>query len=139
MRILIVEDDPILALITAETLEAEGHVVIGPAHDVTQALRLASENVIDVAFVDINLDGHEEGIYVAKWLRENHKIYSLFVTGQIVAARMLGQEAIGMLSKPFRLEDLVNAALIAQSWLAGETSTAPTPRTLEIFGARPAD
>jgi len=136
MRILIVEDDPILALLTTETLQEEGHEVIGPAYDVDQALHLANENLIDVAFVDINLDGHEEGIYVARWLLEHHKVYSLFVTGQVAGARIRGYKAIGLLSKPFKLDDLVNAALITRSWLAGEASTIPIPRALEIFGVR---
>lgn len=37
LRILIVEDDPIIALDVAETLVDAGAIVVGPAHTVTQA------------------------------------------------------------------------------------------------------
>ncbi|WP_431037068.1 response regulator [Pseudomonas yamanorum] len=137
MRILIVEDEPILAMLTAETLEEGGHEVVGPAHDESEARSLASQFEVDVAFVDINLNGHEEGIQVAKFLREHHGIFSIFVSGQAVAARERGQESIGVLSKPYTLDDLLNTALIVKSWLAGEQLPNRIPRTLEIFAERP--
>ncbi|WP_095093304.1 response regulator [Pseudomonas sp. Irchel 3A5] len=137
MRILIVEDDPILALLNAEALEEEGHEIVGPAYDEIEALRLAKDFPVDVAFVDINLSGNEEGIDVANFLRIQHGIFSLFVTGQIVAASERGAESIGVLSKPYSLDDLTNAALIAGFWLAGKPSNIPNPGALKIFHERP--
>lgn len=136
MRILIVEDDPILALLNAEALEEEGHEIVGPAYDETEALRLAKDFPVDVAFVDINLSGNEEGIGVANFLREHHGIFSLFVTGQVVAASERGAESIGVLTKPYSLDDLAKAALITRFWLAGEPAGIPYPITLKIFKER---
>lgn len=137
MRILIVEDDPILALLNAEALEEEGHEIVGPAHDEIEALRLAKDFPVDVAFVDINLSGKEEGIEVANFLRKQHGIFSLFVTGQVVAASERGAESIGVLSKPYSLDDLIKAAVIAEFWLAGEPADIPNPVALKIFNERP--
>ncbi|MCD5973088.1 response regulator [Pseudomonas quasicaspiana] len=136
MRILIVEDDPILALLNADALEDEGHEIIGPAYDEAEALRLARDFQVDIAFVDINLSGNEEGIKVANFLRNEHGIFSLFVTGQIVAARERGAESIGVLSKPYSLDDLAKAALIAGFWLAGQPANIPNPGALKIFNER---
>jgi DNA-binding response OmpR family regulator len=136
MRILIVEDEPILAMLMAETLEDEGYEVVGPAYDEAEALRLADAYPIDVAFVDINLNGHEEGIDVANFLRTKHGIFSLFITGQAIAARERGSESIGVLSKPYTVDDLANAAVITKSWLMGERASIPNPLTLQIFSER---
>ncbi len=56
MRILVVEDEPILAITAAAVLEGKGHDVVGPAYDTAEALALAACERLDLAFVDINLD-----------------------------------------------------------------------------------
>lgn len=137
MRILIVEDDPVLALVAAEILEEEGHQIVGPAHDLPSALQAADHGNFDVAFVDINLAGHDEGIEFSKYLLERRGIHSLYVSGQYKSALSGSATAIGLLSKPYSLDDLISAALITQSWLANECTDVPKPSTLTIFGSRP--
>ena len=56
LRILIVEDDPIIALDVAETLADAGAIVIGPAHTVTQALKLVDGGGLDAAVLDYRLE-----------------------------------------------------------------------------------
>ena len=60
MRILIAEDDPVVALGLAERVRSLGHEPIGPACDGEQALELARESLPDLYLFDIempNLDG----------------------------------------------------------------------------------
>jgi DNA-binding response OmpR family regulator len=52
IRILIVEDDPIIGLDLSETLAAAGAVVLGPAHDVRTALALLDSSPVDAAVLD---------------------------------------------------------------------------------------
>lgn len=133
MRILLVEDDPILALLAAATL-AEHHEVIGPAHDVTHALQLAADQRADIAFVDINLAGHDEGIALARALMDRHGMTSMFVSGQVMSAHANTDAALGLLRKPYAPEDLTHCAQVAQALLDGqEFSTLPTCGALEIF------
>lgn len=135
MRILLVEDDPILALLAAATL-GEQHEVIGPAHDVSHALQLAAEQQADIAFVDINLAGHDEGIALARELMAHHGITSMFVSGQVLSARANTDAALGLLRKPYAPDDLIHCAQVAQALLDGqEYSALPTHGSLEIFGA----
>lgn len=57
-RVLVVEDDSIVAMVLVTGLEIDGWHVIGPAATVAQACRLlAGEGPPDVALLDINLDG----------------------------------------------------------------------------------
>jgi DNA-binding response OmpR family regulator len=54
-RVLIVEDDPIIALDLAEQLVEEGFVAVGPASNVRQGLELLATEGCDVAVLDVNL------------------------------------------------------------------------------------
>ena len=56
LRILIVEDDPIIALDVAETLADAGAIVIGPAHTVAQAFKLVDGGGLDAAVLDYRLE-----------------------------------------------------------------------------------
>jgi len=62
MRVLIAEDDPLIALGLAERLRSLGHEPIGPAGDGEQAIELAKTSSPDLYLFDIempNLDGLE--------------------------------------------------------------------------------
>jgi DNA-binding response OmpR family regulator len=57
MRILVVEDEYLLAADLAEAFEARGAVVIGPVATVDEAMLAVATNWIDRAVLDVNLDG----------------------------------------------------------------------------------
>jgi CheY-like chemotaxis protein len=78
-RILVVEDESIIALDVADILEQQGATVVGPAGSVAAARRLIANSQIDCAVLDINLD-HES---VAPLVREldELKIPFVFATG----------------------------------------------------------
>jgi DNA-binding response OmpR family regulator len=57
MRILVVEDDPLIALDLCDFLEGQGHVVIGPATSVGKALDLIQCEKPDAAVLDVNIGG----------------------------------------------------------------------------------
>jgi CheY-like chemotaxis protein len=133
MRILLVDDDPILALLAEIALEGDGHQIIGPAYDADEALRLAEANAIDLAFVDINLSGHDEGVDLAQLLYERFNLFSLFVSGQVDVAKANTRYAVGLLAKPYTPHDLSRSAHIVHALVKGElplTLSVPSPLTL---------
>ena len=67
LRILIVEDNPIIALDVAETLADAGAIVVGPAHTVIQALKLVDGGDLDAAVPDYRLE-REVSAPIADWL-----------------------------------------------------------------------
>ncbi|WP_339930541.1 response regulator [uncultured Brevundimonas sp.] len=134
MRILVVEDDAILGLATTAVLEDTGHVISGPAFDVAGALEVAANTRSDLALVDINLAGNDEGIGLARELRDKFGIPTLFVSGQPAVARANMDVALGILNKPFAAEDLVATARVAEALLAGNCPLG-LPPALEIFVA----
>jgi DNA-binding response OmpR family regulator len=78
-RILVIEDELLLALCVGQVLEEQGCKVIGPATSVRQGLNLAEKTKVNGAILDINLNG--ELVYpVAKALMDRN-IPFLFTTG----------------------------------------------------------
>jgi CheY-like chemotaxis protein len=77
--ILVVEDEPIVAMMLEEWLEDLGARVVGPAGTVAEALALVDSTHIDVALLDVNL-GNERSGAVADRLRERGVPF-VFATG----------------------------------------------------------
>lgn len=109
-RILIVEDEYLVAADLQAALEDRGYAVVGIAQDLETALALADAGP-DVALVDVHLRDGETGPLVARRLAEEFGVKVLFVTAN---PRMVlegeARCAIGVIGKPCR-DDLVAAAL----------------------------
>src|SRR5215472_13090682 len=82
-RVLIVEDDNILAMNLADELAAQGATVIGPAATVADALDMIASSELDGAIVDINLGG-KAAFPVADALADR-RIAFVFATGYLIA------------------------------------------------------
>jgi DNA-binding LytR/AlgR family response regulator len=67
-RILVVEDEYLVAADVAERLEEEGAIVVGPARSCVDALALVDRVSVDAAVLDINL-GAEPAYPIAEALR----------------------------------------------------------------------
>src|SRR5215469_596961 len=79
-RILVVEDEFIIALEIQANLEEAGATVVGPALTLQQALELAENESLSAAMLDLRL-GRDSAAAVAQVLAERH-IPFLFYTGQ---------------------------------------------------------
>lgn len=79
LRVLVVEDNLLLAEVICDVLETYGCEVVGPVPDVTQGLAVAREATLDGAILDINLGG-EPCFPIASELARRTIPY-LFLTG----------------------------------------------------------
>lgn len=107
LRILIVEDEMLVAMNIEDMLLDLGHEVSGMAGRLDTALALASEGSFDAAMLDVNLAG-QQSFPVADLLAERN-IPFLFATGyglQGIEERHRGRP---VLQKPFRMSDLGEA------------------------------
>ena len=104
-RILVVEDEPFVALQLQTDLEGEGHEVIGPASSLAQGLKLAQSEGLDAALVDIRL-GRDTSATIADQLLAR-QIPFAFATGYSDSS-MLPEHlhAVPRLRKPYALEDV---------------------------------
>ena len=68
-RILVVEDETMIALLIEDMLETLGCVVVGPTGRLEEAIRLAREEAFDAAILDVTIRGGQS-FPVAEILRE---------------------------------------------------------------------
>jgi CheY-like chemotaxis protein len=110
LRILIVEDEMLVAMNIEDMLLDLGHEVAGLASRLAPALALAAEAEIDAAVLDVNLAG-EHSFPVADLL-DKRGIPFLFATGYGLGGIEERYRGRTVLQKPFRLADL-GAALVS--------------------------
>ncbi len=105
-HILVVEDEPILAMALEDMLLSLGHAVIGPASRLSEALDLAENAELDAAVLDLNLNG-EMSHRVADRLTERG-VPLIFATGygHVVSP---AHAHIPVMPKPYRMEELRRA------------------------------
>lgn len=99
-RILVVEDEPVVALALQDMLEHLGYEVVGPALRVPAALALAENEAIDAAILDVNM-GTGDSYGVAARLRTRGIPY-LFATGYGREGLEAGHKETPVLQKPYR-------------------------------------
>ncbi len=133
MQVLVVDDEYLIATDTAEMLKEAGHEVAGPASSIDEACRIAQEGHVDLALVDINLFGVQEGPRLARALQLLYGVPCLFVTAQPDQAREHKDAAVGVLTKPFHARELAESVPVAKAVASGEESRSWRPRNLEIF------
>lgn len=135
MLVLIVEDDPLVGMDLRDELLSAGYEVSGPACSEVEALALAAERRPDVALVDINLDGHNEGVGIARHLTARLGVCTVFVSGERDVALANRDAALGYLPKPYAPVDAVSSVEVAAELGRGGTPPPPMgPKSLEIFG-----
>ncbi|MEL7282817.1 MAG: response regulator [Pseudomonadota bacterium] len=83
LRVLIVEDEAIIALDLAFQVEDVGYVVVGKAVDFASCKKLAEQEKPDFALMDMRLKGGDSGAEVATWLREIMDVPCIFISGNL--------------------------------------------------------
>lgn len=106
-RILLVEDEPVIAFAVEDMLTDMGCEVVGPAFHLDDARRLAAEQPIDAAILDVNLN-NQRSYAVAEELSRRF-IPFLFATGYADCG-MEWEGKATVLAKPYRAGE-VQAAL----------------------------
>ena len=97
-RILVVEDEPLVAFDNEHLLGEAGYKVVGTVDNLEDATRLIEEEQIDLVLSDISLSGDGDGTDVARAAAARN-VPVLFVTADLPEeARSL---AIGWLAKPY--------------------------------------
>ncbi|EYD74612.1 Response regulator receiver [Rubellimicrobium mesophilum DSM 19309] len=103
-RILVVEDEMIVAMLIEDILMDGGATVVGPAARVNKALDLLGTETVDAALLDVNLAG-ENTVPVAEELRRRGIPFA-FATGYGAAGLPDGFTGQPLLQKPFQERDL---------------------------------
>ncbi len=101
LRILVVEDEILIALELESLLAEEGHEVVGIAPTSAEAIRMGEEMRPDLAFVDVHLADGPTGVEAARRLAATGETTVLFMTAN---AKRIPEDcagAHGVISKPY--------------------------------------
>lgn len=136
LRILVVEDEILIALELESLLQDLGHEVVGIAASSEDALTLGQDLKPDLAFVDIHLADGPSGIEVARHLAAQHRVTVLFMTAN---AKRIPEDfagAWGVIVKPYTERGVREALSYV---MAGQQSEADAGRAVTFypFGAAP--
>ena len=136
LRILIVEDEILIALELESLLQDLGHDVVGMAASSGQALSLGQELEPDLAFVDIHLADGPTGVDVARHLAAQHQVTVLFMTANTKRIPEDFAGAWGVIAKPYTERGVREALGYV---MAGQSREPDDARTVTFvpFGAAP--
>lgn len=116
IQILVVEDEPILAMDLSDTLEAEGYCVVGIANNGPKALQLFHSQNVDLILCDIMIKGEWDGIETVRQLTAKRAvpvIYLTALTDRDTLERAKQTYPAAYLNKPWQLPSLRTAIELA--------------------------
>ena len=115
-RLLVVEDEAVVAMDIQSKLESMGYSIVGVARSGETAVQLALEKVPDLILMDICLQGEMDGVAAAHQIQELRSIPVVFLTAlgdQETLQRAKSAEPFGYVLKPFTEQDLIAAVEIS--------------------------
>lgn len=134
---MIVEDEALVAMTLRDELERAGYRVLDLTDRPKEAEIVARKNAPDLALVNIQLGGRQDGIELAKNLKIL-KIPVLLISGQVSRAHSARTVAIGSMPKPYSALEMAQAVAYLLAHLAGD-ETLVRPDGLEVFDEPPED
>ena len=117
-KILIVEDDDIIARVEDWRLKNLGYTVCGRATNGADAIELVANKKPDVVLMDINIKGEIDGIETARMIKKEFNIPVIYVTSHSDGATLVRAKETkpdGFILKPFEDNDLRIAIELALS------------------------
>jgi DNA-binding response OmpR family regulator len=109
MRIMLLEDEPLIAMSTEQALEDLGYENVEVFYRLDPAVTAAEEDAFDVAILDVNVDQSRTSLDLARSLKKMGTAI-LFASGNSIDNDKLQAITDTVLSKPYTEDDL-DAAL----------------------------
>jgi DNA-binding LytR/AlgR family response regulator len=128
IRILIVEDEAIVAMDLADRLEGMGYTVAGTVASGAEALRIFGSQPVDIVLMDIHIQGQQDGVDTALKIRELRPVPLIYLTAQTDAPTVERAKATfpsAYLAKPFDEKNLQLAIEMALHNFAFQTPASP--------------
>ncbi len=110
LKVLIVEDEALLAMELEDVIAEAGHTVVGCAASLAAACRLIDSEKADLALVDVHLSDGPTGIEVAEYIRRaspSPVVVFLTANPKRIPADFVG--AVGVIAKPYTVNGLASA------------------------------
>ncbi|MDQ3845643.1 MAG: response regulator transcription factor [Bacteroidota bacterium] len=139
VKVLIVEDEAIIAENIALYLDNNDFTVSGIAYDDEDALHELKCNTPDTVILDINLNSAKDGIALAECINTQYQLPFLFLTSysdKETLQRAKAVEPSGYIVKPFHEKTLLSSLEIALSNHASRSNQRMAPLNFEIINKK---
>ena len=113
LRVLVIEDDALIAMLLSEILAGMGHSVCATATTESEAVTAAARYRPDLMIVDAGL-GQGSGLSAVEEIQQAGRVAHLFISGDPERVRERDPEAL-VVRKPFRQAELARAITTALS------------------------
>lgn len=113
LKVLVVEDDPMISESLCDILEMLEHEVVGVAENADDAITICNEKKPEVALLDIQIGGDIDGVDLSELINEQFEIPFIFTTAfadDTTVGRAKEKGPFGYIVKPYGVKD-INAAL----------------------------
>ena len=130
VKILLVEDEGIIAADMENMLSKMGYDVLGTAMDYDEAIEILEVETPDLILLDVNLGGKKDGIDLAEVINERFKIPFIFTTSYSdgpTIERAKKVNPTNYLVKPFKQEQLFTAIEMALFSISKKTEEDTKP------------
>jgi two-component system, response regulator PdtaR len=135
LKVLIAEDDVMIADLIEDAVLSGGYVVCGIASTVAEAVALARFQRPDLAVIDMRLAGGGLGTEIVHQLLDVPRIGFLFASGNVEQVIELADRD-ACIAKPFHPADLVKALALVTEIVNDGTASPPFPRGFQRLTAR---
>jgi CheY-like chemotaxis protein len=133
LKVLIAEDDLMVADMAEEVLVEGGYEVCGIARTVAEGVALGRLHKPDLALLDLRLSDGGLGTEIAAQLAAFGRIGVLYATGNALHAMQNASDGDACIAKPYGSDDLVRALEIVAEIVATGTASHPFPRGFELL------
>ncbi len=116
IKILVVEDEPMIAMDIEQTLNNIDFSVSAVVHTYQDALQQLETNLPDIVLLDVNLNDEKDGIDIGTFINEKYHLPFVYLTSyadKITLERAKKTRPAGYIVKPFEEKDLLAGLEIA--------------------------
>jgi DNA-binding response OmpR family regulator len=135
MKVLIAEDDVLIASLLESALTRGGYEVCGIARTVAHAVSIAEQENPDLAVIDLHLAEGGVGTEIAHRLHRRNTLGILYASGNAGDVKLTAVDGHASISKPYRPSDIVLALRIVEEMIQLGTASQPFPHGCRALAA----
>lgn len=127
MKVLVAEDDLLIADALEDVLARAGFEVCGIARTVSEAVELAEQYAPEFAVLDLRLAEGGVGTEIVERFPSSRRIGILYATGTTEQPSLTRTHGDALISKPYQPRDIIRALNIIRQIIDGDEPSLPFP------------
>jgi DNA-binding response OmpR family regulator len=133
LKVLIAEDDVMIADMLEELLVESGYEVCGIGRTVAESVALARRHRPDLVVIDVRLAEEGLGTDIPAQLDAFDRPGVLYATANVSTVLLTAAKGHACLTKPYRFPDLLRSLEIVAEIVATGTASPPFPRGFQVL------